>query len=213
MQRLSFNFSGLKVIADHPSDPALLFDELVSKGDDHPDVKDDRIPYWAEIWPSSIALSGFIAENRELVANKNVLEIGCGPGLPGIVAALCGAKVELTDYMEEAIDLATHNWKLNIPAEPVTSLFDWRDPGKRRSEVILASDVAYESRAFEPLLNTFKSIVANNGCILLSEPNRKFSAAFFKQLKKTGFSYSVTNKPVDKDGISYLISIYVITAD
>ena len=210
MDRVSFTFSGIKVIIEEPEDPSQLFDDLLAKGDDHPDVIDERIPYWSQIWPSSIALSEYIAENPDLVNGKDILEIGCGPGLAGITAGLCNARVELTDYMQEAIDLAAHNWKLNIASPPKTSLFDWRYPGDKKAEVVIASDVAYESRAFEPLLNAFKSILSANGIILLSEPNRNFSSTFFEALKKNGFTFSQTDKNVEKDGIKYVISIYVI---
>jgi predicted nicotinamide N-methyase len=210
MHRVSYNFSGLNIIAEEADDPSQLFDELLAKGDDHPDVKDERIPYWSQIWPSSIALSQYIAENPYLVNGKVVLEIGCGPALAGITAGLCNATVELTDYMQEAIDLAAHNWKLNIQSPPKTSLFDWRYPGDKKAEVILASDVAYESRAFEPLLNAFKSILSESGIILMSEPNRKFSSAFFEELNKSGFTFSQTDKIVEKDEIKYVISIYLV---
>ena len=45
----------------------------------HPD---EPFPYWTRLWPSSIALSEFITDNRDYVRNKSVLEIGGGLGLP-----------------------------------------------------------------------------------------------------------------------------------
>ena len=38
--------------------------------------------------------------------------MGAGPGLPGLVAALMGAKVSLTDY-EELVPLMQRNIELN----------------------------------------------------------------------------------------------------
>ncbi len=210
MRTFHFKFSGLDVTVEQPDNTDELFDQLLQKGSDDPNVLDERIPYWAEIWPSSVGLSEFIADNGDLVNGKTVLEIGCGPGLPGIVAALRGGIVELTDYMQEAIDLASHNWSLNFSTQAKTSLLDWRSTGNVKADVILASDVAYESRSFVPLLNALKSLVNPGGIVLLSEPNRKFTGAFFTALANEGFSYSENRRKVSKDGIEYTVSVYLI---
>ena len=209
---LHFNFHGLDVKAEQSDDPELLLNQLLAKDSNNIDVLDERIPYWAEIWPSSIGLSEFISENRQLVSGKTVLEIGCGPGLPGIVAALLGGQVEMTDYMQEALDLAAHNWSLNLIDAPKVSLLDWREPLVKSAEVIIASDVAYESRSYKPLIAALKSLVMPGGIILLSQPNRKFSVSFFNSLEKEGFKISRSNKEVIKDSIEYSISIYVLSA-
>ena len=43
-----------------------------------------------KIWECSIDLASFVASDVN-VKNCNVIELGCGAGLPGIVAALNGA--------------------------------------------------------------------------------------------------------------------------
>ena len=53
-----------------------LFDALVNKGSDHPDVVDERIPYWADLWASAIGLSHYLVESQHLIKDKKVLEIG-----------------------------------------------------------------------------------------------------------------------------------------
>ena len=82
-----------------------LFEALVNKGSDHPDVVDERIPYWADLWASAIGLSHYLVDNQNIVKDKNVFEIGCGLGLPAIVAGKLGAaSTTLTDYLQEALD-------------------------------------------------------------------------------------------------------------
>ena len=91
-----------------------LFDRLLSKPAADVNVLDERMPYWADLWPSAIGLSKYIDENPSLVHGKIVIEIGCGLGLPGIVAALNGAEVTMTDYLQEALDFSQNNWNKNL---------------------------------------------------------------------------------------------------
>ena len=48
-------------------------DDLISEADFE---KDERLPYWADIWPSSTALSTIVASLDG--HGKRALELGCG---------------------------------------------------------------------------------------------------------------------------------------
>lgn len=50
--------------------------------------------------------------NRSYLEGKRVIELGCGTGLPGILAAACGASVLLTD--DEEADLVLRNVKVSL---------------------------------------------------------------------------------------------------
>ena len=56
----------------------------------------DHDPYWAALWPSSVALARGVAERTRReggdLRGKNVCDLGAGLGLAGIAAALCGAE-------------------------------------------------------------------------------------------------------------------------
>jgi predicted nicotinamide N-methyase len=191
-------------------DPEKLFDELLNKSKDHPDVINESIPYWGELWPSAIGLSQFMAENVNLISEKNILEIGCGLGLPGIVASLLGGNVILTDYLPAALQYAEYNWKLNIVSAPDMRLLDWRNiENVSPSDVLLASDIAYESKSFVPIILALKSLVKKDGIILLSEPNRIFAKKFIKELQDS-FTFSQEIRIIEKEGIKNKISIYCL---
>src|SRR5512146_678227 len=64
-------------------------------------ASDERLPYWAELWPSSIELARFFLR-EENIRGRTVLELGCGLGLAGIAAAAAGANVLFTDYEPDA---------------------------------------------------------------------------------------------------------------
>ena len=70
-------------------------------------AEDERLPYWAELWPSSVALAHY-AVQRLTLQRQQVLEIGCGLGLVSVVAALQGARVLCTDYEPDALAFARH---------------------------------------------------------------------------------------------------------
>ena len=199
----NFNFKVLRI-----KDIDTLFSLLLNKT--HADISftDERMPYWADLWPSAIALSEYITEHSAIVKNQDVIELGCGLGLPGMVASNLGGKVLMTDYLEEALSFARLNWEQNLSSEFNSELVDWRNiDDKKKYDIVLASDVAYENRSFQPLLIALKSLVKKNGRILLSEPNRKFSSPFI-ELLKTEFEIKKTNRPIQLDSIDYVISIY-----
>eukprot|EP00271_Cylindrocystis_brebissonii_P008162 TRINITY_DN22176_c0_g1_i1.p1 TRINITY_DN22176_c0_g1~~TRINITY_DN22176_c0_g1_i1.p1 ORF type:complete len:604 (-),score=73.00 TRINITY_DN22176_c0_g1_i1:253-2064(-) len=77
----------------------------------------DRDPYWSRLWPSAIALAEEILDNPALVAGRRVCDLGCGLGLPGIAAAMAGAK-EVAFYDREplALQCALLSAHANIPS-------------------------------------------------------------------------------------------------
>ena len=52
---------------------------------------DERIPYWADVWESAIVLAEELAEMDG--SGLSLLELGCGLGLPSLVAARVGFAV------------------------------------------------------------------------------------------------------------------------
>lgn len=160
-----------------------LFAQMLNQPSTHPDVTDERIPYWAEIWPAAIGLAEYLFLHPSLVMGKKVVEIGCGLGLPGIVAGRLGAEVLLTDYLSEPLELARYNWERNIQRPASVRQFDWRQgEDLPEADLVLASDIAYESRAFPFIRSLIGHYLDKGSVILISEPNRTFAAEFFKSL-------------------------------
>jgi predicted nicotinamide N-methyase len=109
---------------------------------------DEFLPYWAELWPAARALAAALPE----VAGLRVVELGCGLGVPSLVAAARGAHVTATDWADEAIRLLHENADRNgikLRAERR----DWREPWEDRFDLSLAADVLYERRNVEPLVD------------------------------------------------------------
>ncbi|KAG7387658.1 Methyltransferase-like protein 23 [Phytophthora pseudosyringae] len=148
--------------------------ELIRDLDSANDDNDKH--YGLFVWPSALLLSRFVAREASwLCRDKVVLELGCGTGLPSILAGLCGAgKVYLTDRADAA-DIqrnAEANIKRNgletraafIPlawgdmliSDELISIF-------RGVQVILAADCFYQSQDFEKVLATVALIFRCSG--------------------------------------------------
>lgn len=149
---------------------------------------DERMPYWAEIWPASLLLSAWLLGRREDLAGRTCLELGCGMGLSAMAGAAAGARVTAVDYEERAIAIAAANAAAN--GLPVSlAVMDWRRPclAEGRFDVIWGSDILYETRFYAPLVRLFRSLPAPGGRIWLSEPMRQVSRPVWGRLVADGF--------------------------
>jgi predicted nicotinamide N-methyase len=189
-----------------------LYEHLIAKGDDHEDMKDERIPYWADLWPSAIALSEHLIKSNAINSGISVHDMGCGLGLPGIVAGMLGAKVLFTDYLTEALDFAKQNWELNCKSEALFEKMDWRKPDVTfKADLLLASDVAYERKSFEFLPNAFRTLTNPGGKIIISEPRRLYAQEFFDSLQFQGFQVSKFEYPLRHKNFNHSINVFELT--
>ncbi len=211
LEQLTFSLYHERFSIFHVKDIDPLLDELVGKGPDSEEVKDERLPYWAELWPSSISLAQFILSFQSVKPGLRVIELGCGIGLAGIAAASAGGEVTITDYQSEALAMAEMNWLINLGTSPRSILMDWRKPAAtEKYELIIASDIVYEERFFEPIINVFSNLCSAEGKILLSEPNRPVAEAFFNMLQAEGWSLAKHDNIIHHSSRDYKISNYVI---
>lgn len=187
-------------------------DELVDQVTDDEFNKDERIPYWAELWPSAIGLSKFIIKNPELFYKKDILELGCGLGLTSLIIMQQKPNTFLcTDYENDALKLTRKNFLKNKINQPDFKYLDWRKPQlDEEFELIVASDVLYEKRFFQSMLNLFLNYLKRDGHIIIAEPNRKIAVPFFKQLKNHGYQYTIHFEEVSQLNQTIVISIYLI---
>ena len=124
-----------------PATPEDLLDEEAF-------AADEFLPYWAELWPASLALAEALPERLDGV---RVIELGCGLGLPSLVAAARGADVLATDWAPEAVALVAGNAARNGLALQ-TAVHDWREPLEATFDLVLAADVLYERRNVAPVV-------------------------------------------------------------
>jgi predicted nicotinamide N-methyase len=168
-----------------PDDPEGLIDERRFE-------EDEFLPYWAELWPSGVALAAHVAALE--LEGARVLEVGAGLALPSFAAAQAGADVLVSDWAPEAVELAAVNAAAN-GLDVTTALLAWDDESARALgpfELVLAADVLYEERNAAPLLRLLEAVVARDGEALIADPGRRHAPAFFGSARLAGWSVEHT---------------------
>ena len=56
-----------------------------------------------QVWQGALGLANWLLNDIKQLRGASILELGSGPGLPGLVAALFGERVVLTDYQLDVL--------------------------------------------------------------------------------------------------------------
>ena len=141
--------------------------------------EDEFLPYWAELWPSGLALARAVGGLD--LDGVRVLELGAGLGLPSLAAAVRGADILATDWAEDAVELLRRNAGRNgiaLRAEVVR--WDRPEPLLRDAPwpLVLGADLLYERRNAEALLELLPRLGAD---VLLADPGRPFARGFLER--------------------------------
>ena len=138
--------------------------------------EEEFLPYWAELWPSGVALAR-VVETFDL-AGKRVVELGAGLGLPSLAAALRGADVLATDWADDAVALLRANAERNGIALRVERV-RWDEPGELLAQapydLVLGADLLYEARNAAQLLELLPALGRE---IVIADPGRPFAKGF-----------------------------------
>src|SRR5215211_7003492 len=148
-------------------------------------AEEEFLPYWAELWPSALALARAIA--RRPLTGRRTIELGCGLGLPAIAAAAAGARVLATDWSPDAVAMTARNAARNGVAL-ATRLFRWDEPPEPLGApwpLVLASDVLYEARNVPQLLALLPRLAAAGGEVWLADPGRAPAGRFLAEAART----------------------------
>ncbi len=150
---------------------------------------DERLPYWVELWPASLALANLLEENKARITAKTCLDLGCGIGFTALVASSLGAKVIGMDYEHQALQFAKKNAVENKVHQPLWTVMDWRFPAlvPQSCDFIFGGDIMYERRFVEPVFEFLSYALAKDGIVWLAEPSRNVYALFQEKLTQHGW--------------------------
>ena len=167
-------------------------------------------PFWAKLWPSSIALLDVLKAQPQLIQNKHVLEIGAGVGLPSLMMADIVKSIQISDYDKEAVALLQKNIE-HLQLQNAEALqLDWKNvPENLNPEVILLSDINYDPTQFDLLKSLIDKFIHQGCTIILSTPQRIMASPFVQKLEASIIERH--EALVDENGIPKEISILVLS--
>jgi hypothetical protein len=85
---------------------------------------------------------------------------------------------------------------------------DWRSPtAEATAQLLLASDVAYEARAFEPLMYTFDQLAQPGGRLIITEPNRKMASGWLDALRQRYPNHQLNQRNAIYRGVSVRVNV------
>lgn len=193
----------LKVPFTRIADPDVVLDAVAAEEDRREKQSGLRrqgeelhLPYWAELWDSGLGMGQLLVSGPQLVAGKNVLDLGCGMGLAGTVAAALGANVLFADLEADSLLFATLNslpWRQNVR----TRRLNWqKDRLEERFDLILGADILYEKQQWTFLEPFWREHLKTDGAILLGEPGRQTGDLFLEWMSPKKWKIEKSEQPV-----------------
>lgn len=148
-----------------------------------------RIPYWTELWPSSLVLADFLQNRREEISGQLCCDIGCGLGLTALLGQKLDANIIALDIEREALVWCIRNGRLNDAGQPGFVCMDLERPAIRPGSIqrAWAGDMIYERIMFQPMLSLLEEILVPGGKAWLAEPGRTIFYDFLRDAKKRGW--------------------------
>ncbi|EDX02159.1 protein-lysine N-methyltransferase EEF2KMT [Drosophila yakuba] len=131
-------------------------------------------------WEAALALGDYLLQHRDLVRGKNIVELGAGAGLLGILLKLPALQLQvgqvlLTDGSEPCVQLMRENISLNFQDTPKEQMpkaeqlnwdavgtFPWESHAE--TDLLMAADVIYDDSQFDALLGAMDYLYARRGC-------------------------------------------------
>lgn len=180
-------------------------DHLISEADY---VMDERLPYWADLWPSARVLAAtMLAGHGE---GRTLLEMGCGLGLATLGAMHAGFDVTATDYYEDALHVTRGNAARNLGREPHVQLVNWRAWPESFGpfDVVMAADVLYEKEYATLVSQCMARALKPDGVAIVADPGRLALPAFREGLASVGLVIeSTTVTPFEEGKVKQQVQI------
>ncbi|KAG9348707.1 hypothetical protein JZ751_029024 [Albula glossodonta] len=165
-----------------------------------------RLGVAAVVWDAAIVLSMYLELGEIELRGKPAIELGAGTGLVGIVAALLGANVTITDR-EPAMELLRANVRDNVSPEQqgavTVSELTWGEGLERYPkggyDIILGADIVYLVETFPALLQTLEHLSSDRTAVLLSCRIRYDRDTAFLNMLRQKFSVEEVHYDAQRD--------------
>ncbi|XP_022096783.1 histidine protein methyltransferase 1 homolog isoform X2 [Acanthaster planci] len=164
--------------------------DISKAAESHSDLIPNVYEGGLKVWECSIDLVHYLHEAELPLENKDILELGCGAGLPGIYALKrAAAAVHFQDYNEEVIEHMTiPNVALNQSDKAPTSqdlrFFsgDWSLVQEKivsahpdaKYDVILTSETIYSLESHDKLYKILRALLRRDGVVYIAAKTHYF---------------------------------------
>ncbi len=148
---------------------------------------DRQRPYWADIWPSGLALGDLLLDRAAALTGTRALELGCGLGITAAAALAAGLDLAVADYSPISLAFCRFNALRNTGREPHPLAFNWRDP---LPDVIAQIG---DPPPFPPVLALVDRLLPPDGQFWLAEPGRETARRFLKAIRAAGWQETTTH--------------------
>jgi predicted nicotinamide N-methyase len=199
------SFAGVTLDFVRVAEPNRVLDEVAAEEDRREKLtgrraaSDElRLPYWAELWDSALGTALHLADEARQGAGAplTILDLGCGMGLAGTVAAALGHRVMFADIEAHALLFAALNslpWRQRVR----TRRLNWQTQSiGERFDLILGADILYERAQWEHLEPFWRAHIASSGRVLLAEPGRPTGEQFPPWIENRGWRLMQHTRPL-----------------
>src|SRR5690242_12317033 len=163
-------------------------------------------PYWAHLWSGARVLADVVPPRA-----GTVLEIGCGLGLPGLVAARRGARVTFLDRVPAAIAFVRASATANAVADARLVVADATSAVVRaRFDLVLVAELLYDRALFGPLVSALARWIAPGGRALLTDAGRTDTRAFYPALEAAGLRWRAEEHVVREERLPVTVRLVEI---
>ena len=197
----------------HPDDPRCIWEEVPAGAltlrvlrppsaedliDEDEFADDERLPYWAEVWPSGRVLCGLLAQMD--LQGSSVIELGAGIGTGAMVAAMRGATALSTDWYPAAVEFSRWNAR-NLGLDMDAMVVDWRDApaavtDRAPWDLVVGADILYEARNGTALGALIPRLCGAQTEVIIADPRRPDAKPFVQAMEDAGWRYMREDLPV-----------------
>lgn len=186
MKRQQLQIGPHQLTLQLPADPDRLLEAAAAAGD-------DSDPYWGILWDAAVEMAGCVLK-AEWPDGGRALEIGCGCGLVGVAGLMAGLDVTFSDLVPDAVQLSLSNATINGFPNAAGRAIDWRDEIGESFDLLLASDVLYETGQHESLLAFANRTLKPGGCLWIGDPGRQQAELFLQRAEQQGWQVQVRDR-------------------
>jgi predicted nicotinamide N-methyase len=146
-------------------------------------------PYWAHLWTGALTLARYLEAHVDC-REMTVLDLGCGLGLTGIIAARKGGRVVFADKEPTALVFTTANAQRNGCRDWEVRTLDFTsDLLDKQFSLILGAEILYDRPTFPMFVTFLDCHLAPHGRALLADAKRTNTAEFYELVGKAGLRW------------------------